>query len=459
MKIIVVAITFLLCLIGIAVGNNPSAEQRLISLDANSSSGSLTGDDFVILLINAVIEDYRSGSYTGITPGPNYDSVYKTAMSQFPEYHRVYAFDSGVGAPTADYEIGKINLASYGDKETLKYLETHKNDLIDYIFDSESSLLKEARADVQKRLDAESSQRTADAHRKDLQQEAEKERELEKQAEAANQLALDAHYKNISENYTSNLTVLLNQSKFADALNLSEEAIKHLVSPYSNMMMISKGDVFTSMGRYEDAIESYQTSQKVFVYDNDSIDYQNKVLQDFNSDRWNVIAEYKANVARQKLSDQIDAKKHDLRDAPNVMQLLRGHDSSRKYSVNIEKDTFLGACYVVSINLSAINKPIDPTDKTDANSKVIDDVKVFVPVCVDMFGCLFADKRITYVCIQNNQTYLDRFGHKNEVAVWRACMDNNTATQVGNWNDLKQYVGTDLDKLASVASFQEAPSG
>jgi predicted negative regulator of RcsB-dependent stress response len=98
------------------------------------------------------------------------------------------------------------------------------------------------------------------------------------------QLALDAHYKNLSENYTSNLTVLLNQSKFADALNLSDEAIKHLISPYSNI----KGDIYTSMDRFEDAIESYQNAQKEFTYDNESVDYQNKVRQDFKRD-WNTI--------------------------------------------------------------------------------------------------------------------------------------------------------------------------
>jgi hypothetical protein len=31
-------------------------------------------------------------------------------------------------------------------------------------------------------------------------------------------------------------------------------------------------------------------------------------------------------------------------------------------------------------------------------------------------------------------------------------MDNKTATRVGNWNDFKQYVGTDMGKLSSVAS-------
>jgi len=428
-----------------AVGDNPSVEQRLISLDANNSAGNLTGDDYVILLIDAYMADINNG--TGIMyTGPEYDLVYKTAKSRFPEYSNIY---KNIGDYIGTYMWSEsITISRY----------PHKTEIVDDVFATFSRQMNEARAAVQKRLAEEAQQQELERERENIRNEAQIKEETarqNKQHEDANrQLALDAHYKNLSENYTSNITLLLNQSKFADALNLSEEAIKHLISPYSNMMMISKGDVYTSMGRYEDAIEIYQTSQKVFVYDNDSIDYQNKVQQDFNSDRWNVIAEYKANVARQKLDDQIDAKKHDLRNAPNVMQLLRGHDSSRKYSVDIVNESFLGAGYMVSINLSAVNKPIDTTDKTDANSKVIDDAKVFVPICVDMFGGLFADKRITYVCIQNNQTYLDRFGHKNEVAVWRACMDNKTATQVGNWNDLKQYVGTDLDKLASVASFQ-----
>lgn len=268
-----------------------------------------------------------------------------------------------------------------------------------------------------------------------------------------NQLALDAHYKNLSENYTSNITSLLNQSKFSDALNLSNEATKHLVSPYSNIMMVTKGDVLTRMGRFEDAIESDQNALKEFTYDNDSTDYQNKTSQDFERD-WNTIVLYKTNLARQKLNDQITAKRHDLRNAPNVNLLLSGHDGGRKYSVNVENDSYIGGGYVVSINLSAVNKPIDLTNETDVYIKVSDDTKVFVPICIDMFGSLFADKRVAHACIQNNETFLDRFGHKNEIAVWRVCMDNKTATRVGNWNDFKQYVGTDMDKLSSVADVQ-----
>lgn len=99
----------------------------------------------------------------------------------------------------------------------------------------------------------------------------------------------------------------------------------------------------------------------------------------------------KTNLAIQKLNDQITAKKHDLRNAPNVKQLT-GHEGVRKYSVILENDTFVGGGYNVSINLSAINKPIDPTNETDVNIKVSDDANAFVPICIDMFGGLFADK-------------------------------------------------------------------
>jgi len=220
-------------------------------------------------------------------------------------------------------------------------------------------------------------------------------------------------------------------------------------------MMISRGDIYTRMGRFEDAIGSYQNAPKEFIYDNDSADYQNKIQQDFGQE-WNSIVIYKTNLAKQKLNDQIIAKKHDLRNAPNVMQLLSGHDGGRKYSVNVENDTFVGGGYIVSINLSAINKPIDITNQTDAYIKANDDIKTFVPICIDMFGAVFADKRVAHACIQNNETYLNRFGHKNEIAVLRACLDNKTAARVGNWNDFKQYVGTDYNKLSKVCEYHTA---
>ena len=410
---------------------SPSPEQRILSYEANKSAGNMTADDYSIAILYAYIQHNNSLE----------SAVENEALLKYPEYSYVYKALKGIynGIGSMSDPNGEIGDAIY-----------------EYFRDPE--FLAPFHAAVQARYAKEAQNRELDLQRAAIEQAAEHKKEVQRQQNKSNQLALDAHYKNLSENYTSNLTVLLNQSKFADALNLSDEAIKNLVSPYSNIMMISKGDIYTSMGRFEDAIESDQNAQKEFTYDNDSADYQNKVRQDFERD-WNTIALYKTNLARQKLTDQIIAKKHDLRNAPNVNQLLSGHDGGRKYSFNVENDSYVGGGYIVSINLSAVNKPIDPTNKTDFYIKVSDDTKAFVPLGIDIFGGLFADKRVARVCIQNNETYLDRFGHKNEIAVWRVCMDNKTATRVGNWNDFKQYVGTDMDKLSSVAKMKTLNGG
>jgi tetratricopeptide (TPR) repeat protein len=343
---------------------------------------------------------------------------------------------------------------SSGNRCTLTFVmppQRYIDKEIDNIFGSTAGIGHIGDAYIKGHCAAVHSRLKEEAQQRAMQREEEAKQQKARQEKMYNQLALDAHYKNLSENYTANITSLLNQSKLSDALNLSNEATKNLVSPYSNIMMISRGDIYASMGSFEDAIESYQNAQNKFSYDNDSTDYQNKIQQNFMRE-WDTIVTYKTNLAKQKLNDQIIAKKHDLRNAPNVMKLLSGHDGGRKYSVNVENDTFVGRGYMVSINLSAVNKPIDTTNQTDAYLKASDDTKAFVPICIDMFGALFADKKVSYACIQNNETYLDRFGHKNEIAVLRACLDNKTATKIGNWNDFKQYVGTDMNKLSSVSS-------
>jgi len=57
----------------------------------------------------------------------------------------------------------------------------------------------------------------------------------------------------------------------------------------------------------------------------------------------------------------------------------------------------LGRGYLLFISLPTINKPIDLTNETDVKIKVADDIKAVVPLCLDMFGALFADKRIEWV--------------------------------------------------------------
>ena len=131
----------------------------------------------------------------------------------------------------------------------------------------------------------------------------------------------------------SSLNSSLNESDLNNALNLSNEAIESLVSPHRNVMMINRGDIYTRMGRYEDAIKSYRRAKTDFTYSNDSADYQNKLRQDFEQDKWGRIADMKIGIANQKISEQIYAKIHDLKDAPDVKQLLSGHVNGKNYSV------------------------------------------------------------------------------------------------------------------------------
>jgi tetratricopeptide (TPR) repeat protein len=451
----------------------PSSEQRIASMEINRSAGNMTGDDYLVALVFAYINDtlkqgqeiivWKDGIPTKlayindtIKTGQERTSTESSNLlneleTKFPEYSGIYEImHTGLEVMMED---SATNYSS-GNRCTLTFVMPLQGCIdkeIDNIFGSAAGIGHIGDAYIKGHCAAVYSRLKEEAQQQSMQRAEEAKRQTARQEKMYNQLALDAHYKNFSENYTTNITSLLNQSKLGDALNLSNEAIKNLVSPYRNIMMISRGDIYTGKGRFEDAIETYQNAQNKFSYDNDSTDYQNKIQQEFMQE-WNTIVIYKINLAKQKLNDQIIAKKHDLRNAPNVMQLLSGHDGGRKYSVNVENDTYASIGYVVHVNLSAINKPIDPTNKTDAYLKASDDTKAFVPICIDMFGALFADKKVAYACIQNNETYLDRFGHKNEIAVLRACISNKTATKIGNWNDFKQYIGTDINKLSSVAS-------
>jgi len=460
------------------------SEQRIASMELNRSTGNMTGDDYLVACVFAFINDtLENKSEVLIETDPigffyklasqrsnsEYNEIRNKASSKFPEYKYIYLDSSISDILSSMMRSSAIqNCTSDGGCISTTFimpLQGYIDTAIDNMFNrtciendyrgtyclNGDGQVDEARALAQSRL-AEGTRQKA------IQREKEERQKAAQQEKIYYQLALDAHYKNLSENYTSNLTVLLNQSMFDDALNLSDEAIKQLVSPYSNIMMISRGDIFTSMGRFEEAIESFQNAQKEFICDNESADYQGKVQQDFEDD-WNTIILYKINLARQKLYDQITAKKHNLRNAPNIDQLLSGHDGGREYSVNVENNSYIGGGYKVTINLSAVNEPIDPTNETDIYIKASDDTEAFVPLCIDIFGSLFADKRVAHACVQNNETYLDRFGHRIEVAVWQVCMDNITATRIGNWNDFKSYIGIDMNKLSSVASVKTLISG
>jgi len=152
--------------------------------------------------------------------------------------------------------------------------------------------------------------------------------------------ALSIKLRNLFEDYYSNLTALLNQSgRLNDALNLSNDAIESLISPYSNELMISRGDIYLKMGRYRDAITSYNSAQTNFTCD--KLDYSNKCRQEFEREM-NGIIDYKMAVAIQKLTDQMNATKRDLRNSPNATQLLSGHDDGKRYGVTVLNDTSFG---------------------------------------------------------------------------------------------------------------------
>lgn len=471
-KCLLTALVIIALSVGIAAAVPPimpSSEGLIASMETNRSAGNMTGDDYIVALVFAYINDsmkidvnienskiFNYGFDRDLFP--EYSTLFEEAKTKFPEYNLVNPVgDTGIGYMITGILSGMMysSARTNGDNGNYTmplrgYIDSAITDIFRNDYQTKYNIgihLIEARAEANSRLKEEEKQRT-------MQREEAARLQANEHEKVQYQLALDAHYKILFENYTSNLSILLNQSNLTSALNLTDEAILHLVSPHSNIMMINKGDIFMRMGMYEEAIEVYQNSNTTFKYDNESNEHRNKVLKDFERD-WHTIILYKMNLAKQKLNDEIFAKKHDLRNAPDVTRLLSKHNE-REYSFDKENHTFVDGGYVVSINLSAVNKPIDPTNETDVNIKVGADTRAFVSLCVEMLGDLFADKRVAYVCIQNNQTYLDRFGNKNEVAFCRVCMDNQTASKIGSWSDFEDYVAADLDKLSSVADVEFA---
>jgi hypothetical protein len=471
-KYLLTALVIIAVSVGIAAAVPPiipTSERLIASMELNRSAGNMTGDDYIVALVFAYVNDSMNISLQYDDPYlfnygynsdllPEYTKLFEEADAKFPEYNLVSpvidsGIDSGIGYMISRTILGMMYDSSHTNGDTINYtmpLRGYIDRTINNIFRNDGlgpwdigNDFNEARTKVNSRLKEEERQRA-------MQREEAAKRRANEQERMQYQLDLDAHYKILFENYTSNLSILLNQSELNSALNLTDEAILHLVSPQSNIMMINKGDIFMRMGMYEKAIEIYQNANTTFKYGNESNEHRNKVQKDFERD-WHTIILYKMNLAKQKLNDEIFAKKHDLRNAPDVTRLLSNHNE-REYSFDIENHTFVDGGYAVSINLSAVNKPIDPTNETDVNIKVSADTRAFVSLCVEMLGDLFADKRVAYVCIQNNQTYLDRFGNKNEVAFYRVCMDNQTASKIGSWSDFKDYVAADLGKLSNVAS-------
>ena len=87
-------------------------------------------------------------------------------------------------------------------------------------------------------------------------------------------------------------------------------------------MMITQGDIYMRLGMYQDAIESYNSAQTDFKYSNESAEYKNSIRRDFVENKWDRIVEMKIGIVEQNISEQIDAKIHDMRDAPDAKRLL-----------------------------------------------------------------------------------------------------------------------------------------
>ena len=449
MKTIIIAM--ILSLIGISAGDVASVEQHLISLDMNTSDGNLTGDDYIILLVNADIADCRNG-----TPmqdmGPLYKNIYGIALEKFPEYKNIYI---NLIFTANDYTLSKYTAwGSISREQIQNYMDAHTNEIIDYVFSSYDNELKVARSQAQARLAEEARQREAEAHRKVLQQEAEKQREAEKELEAAKQRAFDAYNKNLYDQYAKNISLLINQSRLFDAKNLTVKAISVLAAPERNAMLIRAGDICAQIDTYPVfyswAIEFYEQAQTDFVCSSNDSTYRRSVwmkVKELNS-----ATNYKINATKQKRGELISTMQNDLRDAPDVKQMLSGHDGGKKYTIGFLNMTYWGLGYLVNVTVDANSKPFDLSNETDRMIQVGKDLKEFAPICVDMLGALFADRRVARVIIEYDGVGIDKFGHKNSYAEMAVVMTNTTATQIGNWKDFKDYVGNDIRKIREVSS-------
>lgn len=467
-------IGFLLTIVGTgyqALGEVPSSEPRIASMELNRSAGNMTGDDYMIALmfdyINYKVEDQGLPWSESDEVRKKYEDRVREADRKFPEYNflPMFYYDVSSFCPlysmmdnAANRSLQEFDEYGYGGGPIIyEYPSQHLIDIAVYkmftkgVSDgvclqfNEGGQIDAAREAVQMRLAEE-------AHQKALQREKEEQRRALQLEGENRQRALDTHYKGLFENYSQNLTIILNsslnsslnESDLNNALNLSNEAIEALVSPHRNVMMINRGDIYTRMGRYEDAIENYNSAKTDFTYSNDSADYQNKLRQDFEQDKWGRIADMKIGIANQKISEQIYAKIHDLRDAPDVKQLLSGHVNGKNYSANIENHTYAGNGYQVYINLSAYNDP-----KNDTAGSLVD-----IPTYIDMFSALFKDERISKAHIRTNEAYFDKFGHILEKPLMDITLDNRTAMQIGDWSDFKDYIGSDMSKFGEVADME-----
>ena len=433
---------------------SPESEQRIASMELNQSAGNMTGDDYLIALAYAYIDDSLM-LYKTHAKGESFKRMQEEASSKFGEYRGIY-YSSHFESKLQDMMVYSaecdsddcIGGGSYhpvmpaqGWIDLLVYEIFHNDSELDVAYPHTGSSIGIS-DDINSARTAYKTRIKEDTERDATRKEKEAKQLLTQQENAARQTSLDAYYKNASENYSTKIADLLNQSDFNEVLNVSNESIKALVSPYRNIMMITQGDIYMRLGRYQDAIVSYKSAQTDFKYSNESAEYKESVNQSFLENKWDRIAEVKIGIANDKVHAQIVALRHNLKDAPDAKRLLAGHTDGKKCAVTVLNYTAIDPEYIAIVNLSAYNN-IKTTDMTSYQESTI-------PVCIDIFGALFKDPKISYVFININTSYYDKFGHVLERPYMSEALDAKTATQIGDWAAFKQYVGTDVSKFERV---------
>ena len=444
MKKAIFTILILLYFSVIAAALIPSSEQRIASMELNRSIDSMTGDDYLVALVFAHINDTGTAQ-----PTNEANRLQVKGEEDFPRYYHMFNRFSDELGGYIDEMVADISDREGIDRVVYNMFSNRTENPESFGYWVMIDEARAASSESYARLAEKARQR---AHLEEMELQRQKELE-EKKAQAkaaeARQTELDAYFASAYENYSKNVTLLLNDSKLDDALNLTEAAINDLKSPQRNAMMIARGDIYLRIDEPEKAIDCYNISLTEFEYSNDSMQYQEGVREAFIS-KWSSILEMKRGIAMQKIQDVMTAHIQDLHDAPNVKKLLADHDHGRKYSITIENHTRWEQGYVVSINLSSITDPKQPS------SYFGEVIRPCIPTYIDMFGALFHNPLISKVHIQENESYYDKFGHVIEAPLMWITLDSETAKQVGDWSAFKQYIGTDLSKLGKVADYGEA---
>lgn len=452
--------------------SNQESGQRIASMELNQSAGNMTGEDYIIAMVYAGINDMLNDYHSLYSSESTFSDLREEASDKFPEYRDVYENSllsssiSNIGhttppGPSQDL-IDLLIYEIFHNESELRIVYPHTGSSVGL-----SGSLKKARSDYEKRV-------VEEAALKAKREKKEADRLLKQQENEARQAALDAHYKDLFDNTTRELERLEdksrnttdNSSKEAycqDALRLLNNSSAYLVSPYSNMLSMSAGNILIEMSRLSDdhhknllyivaAGECYRNAQNNFTYSNGSEDYQNAIHQDFLDD-WDRMIQMRTGIAEDRLKEELYAMVTDLKDAPNAKQLLSGH-INKKYDVTVMNYTepmfikFLRASdypytaqpgYWVQVNISGYNDP--------ESGNIDGYVTQNIPICIDIFSSLFSDERISVAYVQLNETYNDRFGHTEERSVMSARLDNVTATEIGDWPAFKKYVGKDMSKF------------